>query len=76
MMKSKGNKFYYIFKDDKYIETCNIEELAKFLKRDIEEIKKDMQENTKRKYCILKNDKGIEYRIENEKQFFGKRNVK
>lgn len=70
------NKFYYIFKDDKYIDTANIEELAKFLKRTIEDVEKDLEENTKRKYCILKNDKGEEFRIENEKQFFGKKNIK
>lgn len=69
---------YYIFDiNEKYIDTAkNIEELAKFLKKTVRSVKNNMTRNKKIKYCMLKNDKGIEYRIENEKQFFGKKNVK
>ena len=70
------NKFYYIFKDDKYIDTCNIEELAKFLNKSVRSVKYNITKNKRRKYCILKNDKSEEFRIENEKQFFEKKNLK
>ena len=70
------NKFYYIFKNDKYIDTGNIEELAKLLNKSVRSVKYNITKNKRRKYCILKNDKGEEFRIENEKQFFGKKNVK
>lgn len=65
-------KFYYIFDSNvKYITTCNIEELAKFLNVSVRKVKYNMTINKRRKYCILKNDKGEEFRVENEKQFFG-----
>lgn len=74
-MKITG--FYYIFdSEDKYIDTASLEELAKFLNKTVRSVKVNMTRNKKRKYCILKNDKGIEYKIQNEKQFFGSRNVK
>jgi hypothetical protein len=70
-------KYYYIFdSEDKYIDTATIEELAKFLHKTVRSVKVNMTRNKKRKYCILKNDKEIEYKIRNEKQFFGSRNVK
>lgn len=70
-------RFYYIFDSkDKYIDTATIEELAKFLNKTVRSVKVNMTRNKKRKYCILKNDKEIEYKIQNEKQFFGSRNVK
>jgi len=70
-------KYYYIFDiEDKYIDTATIEELAKFLHKTVRSVKVNMTRNKKRKYCILKNDKGIEYKKQNEKQFFGSRNVK
>lgn len=70
-------RFYYIFdSEDKYIDTVSLEELANFLNKTVRSVKVNMTRNKKRKYCILKNDKGIEYKIQNEKQFFGSRNVK
>ena len=70
------NKLYYIFKNDKYIDTGNIEELAKLLNKSVRSVKYNLTRNKRREYCILKNDKGEEFRVENEKQFFGKANVK
>ena len=69
---------YYIFDlNKKYIDTAkDIEELAKFLKKTVQSVKNNMTRNKKRKYCILKNDKSEEYIIENENQFFGKKNLK
>ena len=65
-------KFYYIFDNEgKYITTGNIEELAKFLNVSVRKVKYNMTINKRRKYCLLKNDKDEEFRVENEKQFFG-----
>lgn len=73
------DKFYYIFKDDKYIDTCNgIKALAEFLKRPPESVYESMRRNIKQKRnsFILRDNAGNKYIVYDEIQFFGKSNIK
>lgn len=73
------SKFYYVFKDDKYIDTCqDLKSLAEFLKRPLQSVYTSMNRNKKlkRKKYILKDSAGNKYLVEDEEQFFGKKNLK
>ncbi len=73
------NKFYYIFCNDKYVDTIvGIPGLAKFLNRPIESVYTSMYISKKKnkKDYTLKSYEGIKYTILNEQQFFGKGNLK
>lgn len=73
------NKFYYIFKDDKYVGTeIGIPALSKFLNRDIQSVYTSMSISRKKnkKEFILKDYDGNKYSVQTEEQFFGKGNLK
>lgn len=73
------NKFYYIFKEGKYVGTeIGIPALAKFLNRDIQSVYTSMSISRKKnkKEFILKDYDGNKYSVQTEEQFFGKGNLK
>ena len=73
------NKFYYIFKEETYVDTLiGIKALAKFLDRSIESVYSSMSSYRKKnkKEYTLKSYEGIKYTVLNEQQFFGKGNLK
>ena len=73
------NKFYYIFKEGTYVDTViGIKALAKFLDRSIESIYSSMSSYRKKnkKEYVLKSYNGEKYVIQDQVQFFGKKNVK
>ena len=73
------NKFYYIFKEETYVDTLiGIKALAKFLDRSIESVYSSMSSYRKKnkKEYVLKSYAGEKYIIQDQVQFFGKGNLK
>jgi hypothetical protein len=73
------NKFYYVFKEGTYVDTViGIKALAKFLDRSIESVYSSMSSYRKKnkKEYVLKSYTGEKYIIQDQVQFFGKKNIK
>lgn len=74
-----SSRYYYIFKDNKYVDTkTGVKELAEFLQRTISSVNVSLSKSLKRNkdHYTLKDYNGNKYYIQNEIQFFGKKNVK
>lgn len=73
------SRYYYIFLEDKYVDTkTGVKELAEFLQRPVSSVEASLSKSLKRNkdHYTLKDYKGNKYYIQNEIQFFGKKNVK